>query len=242
MAQGIGQTLSEEIVYREGRVLNANLTDYKMPTTMDVPRVESILDRAARASIGPVRRQGRRRAAEHRAAGRGRQRHRRRHRRPDHERCRSPRRRSCWRPGRARADAADDRAAPAPLASRRPPGRDRPARGAHRLRLPVARRRALLPRGVRVAHRSARSARERIKLGPCVTDPYSRHAALTAMAIATLDEISGQRARARHRRGRQRLSRAGHRAREVRRGPARGGRGDQTAPRRRDRDVQGRAW
>jgi 5,10-methylenetetrahydromethanopterin reductase len=35
---------------------------------------------------------------------------------------------------------------------------------------------------------------ERIVLGPCVTDPYSRHAALTAMAIATLDEISGQRA------------------------------------------------
>ncbi|HXH09474.1 MAG TPA: LLM class flavin-dependent oxidoreductase [Alphaproteobacteria bacterium] len=35
---------------------------------------------------------------------------------------------------------------------------------------------------------------ERIKLGPCVTDPYSRHPALTAMAIATLDEISGQRA------------------------------------------------
>ena len=35
---------------------------------------------------------------------------------------------------------------------------------------------------------------ERLKLGPCVTDPYSRHAALTAMAIATLDEISRQRA------------------------------------------------
>jgi 5,10-methylenetetrahydromethanopterin reductase len=35
---------------------------------------------------------------------------------------------------------------------------------------------------------------QRIKLGPCVTDPYSRHAALSAMAIATLDEISGQRA------------------------------------------------
>jgi 5,10-methylenetetrahydromethanopterin reductase len=35
---------------------------------------------------------------------------------------------------------------------------------------------------------------QRIKLGPCVTDPYSRHAALTAMAIATLDEISGKRA------------------------------------------------
>src|SRR3990172_6894822 len=34
----------------------------------------------------------------------------------------------------------------------------------------------------------------RIRLGPGVTDPYSRHPALTAMAIATLDEISNQRA------------------------------------------------
>jgi 5,10-methylenetetrahydromethanopterin reductase len=33
-----------------------------------------------------------------------------------------------------------------------------------------------------------------IALGPCVTDPYSRHPALTAMAIATLDELSGGRA------------------------------------------------
>ena len=43
VAQGLGQTLSEEIVYEGGRVLNANLTDYKMPTALDVPRVESIL-------------------------------------------------------------------------------------------------------------------------------------------------------------------------------------------------------
>ena len=34
----------------------------------------------------------------------------------------------------------------------------------------------------------------RVALGPCVTDPYSRHPALTAMAIATLDEISKGRA------------------------------------------------
>jgi 5,10-methylenetetrahydromethanopterin reductase len=34
----------------------------------------------------------------------------------------------------------------------------------------------------------------RIRLGPCVTDPYTRHPALTAMAIATLDEISNRRA------------------------------------------------
>src|SRR5438093_3273268 len=43
VAQGLGQALTEEIVYENGRVLNANLTDYKMPTARDVPRVESIL-------------------------------------------------------------------------------------------------------------------------------------------------------------------------------------------------------
>jgi len=43
VAQGLGQALSEEIVYDEGRVLNPNLTDYKMPTAMDVPRIETIL-------------------------------------------------------------------------------------------------------------------------------------------------------------------------------------------------------
>ncbi|MCA1644729.1 MAG: LLM class flavin-dependent oxidoreductase [Chloroflexi bacterium] len=34
----------------------------------------------------------------------------------------------------------------------------------------------------------------RIGLGVCVTDPYSRHPALTAMAIATVDALSGGRA------------------------------------------------
>ena len=43
VAQGLGQVLSEEIVYEDGRVLNANLTDYKMPTSLDVPQIESIL-------------------------------------------------------------------------------------------------------------------------------------------------------------------------------------------------------
>jgi 5,10-methylenetetrahydromethanopterin reductase len=33
----------------------------------------------------------------------------------------------------------------------------------------------------------------KVLLGPCVTDPFSRHPALTAMAIATLDEVSGGR-------------------------------------------------
>jgi 5,10-methylenetetrahydromethanopterin reductase len=34
----------------------------------------------------------------------------------------------------------------------------------------------------------------RIELGTCVTDPYSRHPALTAVAIATVDEIANGRA------------------------------------------------
>jgi len=37
-------------------------------------------------------------------------------------------------------------------------------------------------------------ATSRVRLGPCVTDPFARHPALTAMAIATLDEIADGRA------------------------------------------------
>jgi CO/xanthine dehydrogenase Mo-binding subunit len=52
VAQGIGQALSEEIVYVEGTVMNANLTDYKMPTAQDIPDVECILVECASAA-GP---------------------------------------------------------------------------------------------------------------------------------------------------------------------------------------------
>ena len=52
VTQGIGQALSEEIVYREGIVMNANLTDYKMPTTQDVPDIDCILVECASAA-GP---------------------------------------------------------------------------------------------------------------------------------------------------------------------------------------------
>lgn len=37
-------------------------------------------------------------------------------------------------------------------------------------------------------------ATSRVRLGPCVTDPFTRHPSLTAMAIATLDEIADGRA------------------------------------------------
>jgi CO/xanthine dehydrogenase Mo-binding subunit len=42
--QAIGYALSEELVYGpDGRILNPNLTDYKMPTVADVPRIETII-------------------------------------------------------------------------------------------------------------------------------------------------------------------------------------------------------
>ena len=52
VAQGLGQALSEELVFSEGRVMNPNLTDYKMPTAMDVPPVETILVECA-SQAGP---------------------------------------------------------------------------------------------------------------------------------------------------------------------------------------------
>ncbi|MBK8324844.1 MAG: xanthine dehydrogenase family protein molybdopterin-binding subunit [Betaproteobacteria bacterium] len=52
VAQGLGQALSEEIVYADGRVMNPNLTDYKMPTAMDVPRIRSILIESP-SEVGP---------------------------------------------------------------------------------------------------------------------------------------------------------------------------------------------
>lgn len=52
VAQGLGQTLSEEIVYRDGQVLNPNLTDYKMPTALDLPNIETILVECA-SQAGP---------------------------------------------------------------------------------------------------------------------------------------------------------------------------------------------
>jgi CO/xanthine dehydrogenase Mo-binding subunit len=43
VVQGIGMGLMEEIVYRDGHVVNNNWTDYKLPTIADVPEIEAIL-------------------------------------------------------------------------------------------------------------------------------------------------------------------------------------------------------
>jgi xanthine dehydrogenase D subunit len=46
-AQGLGLALMEEIVVRDGEVLNASFTDYLIPTTLDMPRVRmEILEHA----------------------------------------------------------------------------------------------------------------------------------------------------------------------------------------------------
>jgi CO/xanthine dehydrogenase Mo-binding subunit len=44
VAQGVGWALSEEYVYDDqGRLRNATLLDYRMPTALDLPRIETIL-------------------------------------------------------------------------------------------------------------------------------------------------------------------------------------------------------
>jgi CO/xanthine dehydrogenase Mo-binding subunit len=43
VAQGIGMALMEEVVTRDGRILNPNFTDYILPTLHDVPPVECVI-------------------------------------------------------------------------------------------------------------------------------------------------------------------------------------------------------
>ena len=42
-AQGIGYALLEEVVMREGRMANAQLTNYTVPTTRDTPEIEAVI-------------------------------------------------------------------------------------------------------------------------------------------------------------------------------------------------------
>ncbi|MGB9623849.1 MAG: xanthine dehydrogenase family protein molybdopterin-binding subunit, partial [Phycisphaerae bacterium] len=43
VAQGIGMALMEEVILREGRMLNPGFTDYILPTIRDVPPVETVI-------------------------------------------------------------------------------------------------------------------------------------------------------------------------------------------------------
>jgi CO/xanthine dehydrogenase Mo-binding subunit len=50
--QGLGQTLYEEFKMDRGRTLNPNFVDYKMPLSMDVPRIE-VMDIITEEPSGP---------------------------------------------------------------------------------------------------------------------------------------------------------------------------------------------
>lgn len=52
VVQGIGQALSEEIVYENGVVRNPGLTDYKMPTAVDAPNIRSFIIESP-SKVGP---------------------------------------------------------------------------------------------------------------------------------------------------------------------------------------------
>ena len=43
IGQGVGMALTENLIWENGKVLNQQLADYKLPTTQDVPKVETIL-------------------------------------------------------------------------------------------------------------------------------------------------------------------------------------------------------
>ncbi len=40
---GIGQAISEQMKYHDGLLLNSNLLDYKVPSTLDTPRFNTII-------------------------------------------------------------------------------------------------------------------------------------------------------------------------------------------------------
>ncbi len=46
-AQGVGYALLEEVVMRDGRMANAQLTNYATPTTMDTPRIDVVIQERA---------------------------------------------------------------------------------------------------------------------------------------------------------------------------------------------------
>ena len=51
-AQGQGYALSEEMVYEEGRLVTPSFSEYLIPTSMDMPRVQSII-LESRSGVGP---------------------------------------------------------------------------------------------------------------------------------------------------------------------------------------------
>ena len=49
---GLGYALSEEMLYKEGRLITPSFSEYLMPTAMDMPHVETII-LESRSGLGP---------------------------------------------------------------------------------------------------------------------------------------------------------------------------------------------
>ena len=63
VAQAIGWALYENVVWHDGRMANAQMTNYIMPTSMDLPPIRVFFEEQPYA-YGPARREGHRRAAD----------------------------------------------------------------------------------------------------------------------------------------------------------------------------------
>jgi CO/xanthine dehydrogenase Mo-binding subunit len=53
LMQGLGQAVMEELVWDDGRVANASLGEYKMPTIADIPELETVLVQSEAAGPAP---------------------------------------------------------------------------------------------------------------------------------------------------------------------------------------------
>ena len=75
VAQAIGWALYEKVVWRDGRMANAQMTNYIMPTSMDVPPIRVFFEERPYAH-GPAGAKGHRRTADGRRGAGDCQRHR----------------------------------------------------------------------------------------------------------------------------------------------------------------------
>lgn len=54
--QGLGYGLTEQLIHLDGMVANPTLGDYYIPTSLDIPEIQTIIDRIS-GSSRPVRRE-----------------------------------------------------------------------------------------------------------------------------------------------------------------------------------------
>ena len=54
VAQGIGCALYENVVWQDGRMANAQMTNYIMPTSLDVPPIRVFFEERAVRRTGPA--------------------------------------------------------------------------------------------------------------------------------------------------------------------------------------------